>query len=78
MNITPAAAIDSRPRRLVRSVSRRTMVLATVAMVAFGGATAASAVHADSASAMKKEQCWYKGWFLQDGQWWYGYFKEDC
>lgn len=57
-------------------------VVLAAAIGAAGLGASAVATHdhtsGSSAVAMKKEQCWYQGWFREGGVWYQGWFKEAC
>jgi hypothetical protein len=69
-----AAAVTSSPIR------RAVAALALAASLGAAGVAAVEtgAVSGGKAGAMPPAQCWYKGWFLEGGTWYYGYFKEAC
>jgi hypothetical protein len=66
-------------------VRRALIGLALVASVGAAGLGVTAAEHSagnsgghSSVGALRSQMCWYKGWFLQDGVWWYGWFSEPC
>ena len=60
-----------------RRVSTRGRLAAAVLAALLATGTLAALGPVSEAQALPK-QCWYKGWFLEDGVWYKGYFKEAC
>ena len=72
--VTLSVPRSSTPPKRLRRYMRRLPALAVVAAVVAGGMSVS--LPATQAHAMQKE-CWYKGWFLEDGVWYQGWFKES-
>ena len=69
---TAARIRTTAPKRTPRRLAA--LVLAAGVL---GGAFSVS-LPATDAQAMRPSECWYKGWFLEDGIWYYGWFLESC
>lgn len=52
----------------------RLIALAAAVLALTGASAGAVATHADA----KPPQCWYHGWFYENGTWYNGWFLEDC
>lgn len=60
----------------ITPAKRRLMAVGVALLLTLGVGVAAA--ETASAAPPVTPQCWYKGWFLEGGVWYYGLFKEPC
>jgi hypothetical protein len=66
--------------RIRTTAPRRTPPRLAALVLAAGvvGGAFSMTLPAGEAQAMRPSECWYKGWFVEDGIWYYGWFLESC